>query len=200
VKIDFEPISHRYALDGRPVPNVTRVIGDLHDYSSIPSGALERKRAIGAALHRAIELDLDGELDPASIDPNVSGHFTAWRSFLTEKHFECYLCECRVASRKYRYAGTVDLVGEIDAKEVLIDAKVSREPHPAARLQTAAYLNAACEMGFLAPSTRRFALYLHADGRYSLEPHPGKDDLAVFLACLARYNWRLAHRLVKDQT
>jgi hypothetical protein len=198
MKIDFEPITHRYALDGRAVPNVTRVIGDLRDLSAIPLGALERKRSIGAALHRAIELDLEGELDPASIDPNVSGYFTAWRSFLSQKRFECYLVECRVASKKYRYAGTLDLVGEMDANEVLIDAKASREPHPAARLQTAAYLQAACEMGFLAPSTRRFALYLHADTSYTLEPHAGRDDLAVFLACLARYNWRVGHRLIKD--
>jgi hypothetical protein len=200
MKIDFEPISHRYSLDGRLVPNVTRVIRDLHDFASVPAGALERKRAIGQALHRAIDLDVDGELDPSSIDPNVAGYFSAWRSFRSQKSFECYLAECRVASPKYRYAGTVDLVGEMDGKEVLIDAKVSREPHPAARLQTAAYLQAAGEMGFLAPSTRRFALYLRADGSYSLEPHTGKDDLAVFLACLARYNWRLGHRLIREST
>lgn len=198
MKIEFEAPSHRYRLDGRLVPNVTRVIGDLQDFGSIPVGALERKRAIGSALHRAIELDLEGELDLQSIDPNVSGYFLAWRTFMGEKHLECYLVECRVASSKYRYAGTLDLVGEMDGKEVLIDAKVSREPHPAARLQTAAYLQAACEMGFLAPSTRRFALYLHADGRYSLEPHTARDDLAVFLACLARYNWRLGHGLVRE--
>ena len=198
MKIEFEARSHRYHLDGRPVPNVTRVISDLHDFGSIPEGALERKRTIGGAVHRAIELDLEGELDPTSIDPNVSGYFSAWRAFMEEKRLECYLVECRVASSKYRYAGTLDLVGEMDGKEVLIDAKVSREPHPAARLQTAAYLQAAGEMGFLAPSTRRFALYLRADATYGLESHTDKNDLPVFLACLARYNWQLGQRLIKD--
>ncbi len=198
MKIDFDPQKHAYRLDGIAVPNVTRVLGDLRDWSAIPRDALERKREIGTAVHLAIELDLLDDLDRVSLDSAVEGYFDAWRRFRREKRFECYLSECRVASKKFRYAGTLDLVGEMNGKDVLIDAKVSAEPHPATTLQTAAYLHAGLEMGFIGLGTERFALYLQSDGRYRLEPHPGKNDFAVFLSCLARYNWCLSKGLIKE--
>jgi len=196
VKIELDPARHLYRLDGKVVPNVTRVLGDLYDWSLVAPEILEHKRQIGAAVHRAIALDLEDDLDPASLDPQLEGYFEAWRRFRRETRFHCSLSECWVASKKFRYAGTLDFAGSLEGSDVLIDAK-STEPHPGTSLQTAAYLHAACETGLLSRA-KRFALYLKPEGAYRLEPHVNQNDFPVFLACLSRYNWRSSHRLTKE--
>lgn len=178
------------------VPNVTRVLRDLYDWGCVAPEVLEHKRQIGVAVHRAIALDLEDDLEPDSLDPMVEGYFEAWRRFRREKRFHCHLSECWVASKKFRYAGTLDLVGTMDGSEVLIDAK-SSNPHPGSALQTAAYLHAAAEMGFTSQAGR-FSLYLQPEGSYRLEPHISQNDFPVFLSCLSRYNWQVSHRLLKD--
>ena len=162
MRIELDQAQHVYRLDGAVVPNVTRILGDLYSWDSIPPDALERKRQIGSAVHRAIELDLADDLDPASLDTQVEGYFEAWRRFRREKRLHCYLSECWVASKKFRYAGTLDLAGKMDGVEVLIDIKCTAQAHPASALRTAAYLHAATEMGFKRRA-RRFALYLQPD-------------------------------------
>jgi hypothetical protein len=179
------------------VPNVTRIIGDLYDWSLVPAEALEHKRQIGSAVHSAIELDLRDDLDISTVDSQAEGYFEAWRRFRLEKRFNCCLSECWIASRRFRYAGTLDLAGDMDGSDVLIDAKTTDTSHPGSTLQTAAYLHAASEMGYMPAHAKRFALYLRPNGAYRLEPHPYKNDFTVFLSCLSRYNWQVYRGLIK---
>ncbi len=197
MRIELNETQHIYRLDGVVVPNVTRILGDLYDWNLVPPEILEHKRQIGAAVHRAIELDLEDDLDPSSLDSQLEGYFEAWRRFRREKRFNCCLSECWVASKKFRYAGTLDLAGSLDGSNVLIDTKSTGEAHPSSALQTAAYLYAASEMGFISRA-KRFALYLQSNGNYRLEPHVDQNDFPVFLSCLSRHNWRVSHRLIKE--
>ena len=56
------------------------------------------------------------------------------------------LCEVRVFSRRYRYAGTLDVLGVWEAAGALIDYKTGHPADVAADLQTAAYAGALGEM------------------------------------------------------
>jgi hypothetical protein len=85
----------------------------------------------------------------------------------------------------YRYAGTLDRVGDLGGVDVLIDIKTGYEQR-ATGPQTAAY--AACRKA--TEKLRRFGCYLQADGTYRLVPYKERSDWHVFLACLTLINWR----------
>ena len=199
MNIDFDAARHLYRINGAVVPNVTRVLADLYDWDSVPAQTLERKRQIGSAVHRAIELDIQDNLDESSIDPQAAGYFEAWRRFGKEKRFACHLAERQVGSWRFRYAGTLDLAGDMSGADVLIDIKTTYQLHPGSGLQTAAYLYAASEMQLIGASAKRFALRLQADGAYRIQPHQDKNDFPVFLACLSRHNWCVARKLLKEK-
>lgn len=195
MNLQLDPVAHRYRLDGVEVPGVTRIIAPLYSFAGINAGVLEHKRQIGEALHLAIELDLRDELDVDSLDGEVAGYFDGWRRFRRETRFVCRLSEQKVASQKFRYAGTLDFAGLIDGAEALIDGKTTAALHPGTALQTAAYLNAASEMGLIRSNARRYALRLKPDGAYVLDQHKDRNDFAVFLSCLSLHNWRSRHGL-----
>lgn len=198
MRISFNEVGHVYRINGLRVPNVTQVLRDLYDWDQVPLEVLARKRQIGVAVHEAIALDVYDGLDESSVDPEIAGYFAAWRRFRREMAFHCVLSECRVGSAKFRYAGTLDLAGNMAGEDVLIDTKNTYHVHPSAALQTAAYLQAAQEMRLLPENIKRFALYLRGDGTYQLQSHMEARDFAIFLSCLSRYNWAVCHRLIKE--
>ena len=63
--LTFDPEKHEYRINGVLVPSVSQILAPLYDFSKIPRDVLERKRQIGTAIHKAIELDLLGDLDVA---------------------------------------------------------------------------------------------------------------------------------------
>lgn len=196
--MEFNAERHEYRLDGRYVPNVTRILAPLQDFDGIRREVLEHKRQIGEAVHAAIQLGLTDNLDEASIDPAISGYLLAWDSFRAQNKFECFLSERMVYSGKYRYAGTLDLVGMVSDREALLDVKCTAGINPSVGLQTAAYLHAASEDGLIRSSARRYALQLDQDGTYRLEPFTDKTDFAVFLSLLSVHNWSARHGLLKE--
>jgi hypothetical protein len=198
VNLAFDPVEHRYRLDGAEVPNVTRILAPMYDFSAVREDVLNHKRDIGIALHKAIELDLNDDLDEASIDEEVKGYFEGWKKFRRETGFECLLTEHRVASEQFRFAGTLDLAGLIDGVESLLDSKVTVALHPAVALQTSAYLRATSEMGLIRANARRYALRLKPNGTYTLDQFKDKNDFAVFLSALSLHNWKTRHGLAKE--
>lgn len=200
MNVEFHKETHTYRVGGAQVVNVTRVLGPLYDFGSVPAGVLEHKRQIGEALDAAIELDIKDELDEASIDPQIGGYFDAWRKFKRDKRFECYLLQSPVFSKKYRYAGTPDAVGLIDGEESVPDWKATYSTHPAVALQTAAYAAAGSEMGLFRSSVKRYGVRFDQDGRYFIEPYKDKNDFYTFLSLLSIHNWKARHGLLKEKS
>lgn len=187
--LTFNPETHEYFWNGQPVPNVTRILQPVVDYSGVPTDVLERKRQIGEAVHQAIALDLAHDLDEESVVEPWAPYFRAWHRFLIGTGFEVILYEHRVFHRQYGYAGTLDLWGRVNGQYVLLDIKTSSDVHPATALQTAAYA-AALENQEQLETKARYALQLKPDGGYELHPHTESSDFQVFLALLSVYNWR----------
>jgi hypothetical protein len=208
VSLDFDPVAHRYTLDGVDVPiSVTGVLkaAGLIDFSTIPADVLARAQTRGTVVHQAVhyfnEHDLD--LDAFVADfPDLAGYVQAWIRFCAQRNFEAVLCEHRVASRKYQIAGTVDCFGLLDGRAVLLDFATGDPAHCAKPLQTAAYLCLAHEWAAEDPAlvsfitrhvvVRRYGVRLKADASFTLEAYADPGDLREFLTLHAAYS--IVHR------
>lgn len=197
--LHFDPELHRYALDGVRVPGVTEALKVVSSaaYAGVPEHVLAAKAALGTLVHAMIELDCAGELDVPDLDPVLVPYYRAWRSFLTTSGFRVILSESKVASRRYGYAGQLDLFGELNVVRCTIDAKCVTTVMPSTGPQTMAYTQALRESRpDLLPAgapCHRYALQLRPtlpDGRPASTPwklHPFREDAAdlrLFLACL----------------
>jgi hypothetical protein len=196
MKIDFNETEHSYLLDGQPVPSVTQVMeGYLTDYSSVPRKYLEKASARGTAVHLAAELHLQDDLDEASLHPDVAPYFYQFVKWLRDSGFVMTASEMRIASKKFGYAGTLDLVGRLPKMKcnALIDTKTTSVFMPSTGPQTAAYEHGYKETTGCKKKYRRFGLWLRPDF-YRLIPLDNDADLSTFLSCLTIYRWNIAYK------
>lgn len=196
--LTFDEERHEYRWDGKPVPNVTRIIAPLTDYSRIPPEALEHARQQGQAVHKMVELECKNNLDTDNLPDWMRGHLEAWLRFKEETGFECFSSEHRVYHPVLGYAGTLDLAGLMpklkqSKKPAVIDVKRSFFAGPAIGLQTIAYAEGWNATDRATRLEERYALRLDANGRYRLEPFADRDDRAAFIACLQQLRWKEKH-------
>ena len=193
-ELHFDEPTHTYSVAGRIVPNVTRIIGHLTDFSRVDPEVLEKARQQGVAVHKMVELDCAEELDVEALPDWMAGHYAAWLRFKEETGFECLSAEQRVYHPGLNYAGTLDLAARLPKLNIkgaaLIDVKRSFYAGPAIGLQLAGYEEARNKTPDREPTYHRFALRLDADGKYRLQKYDDRGDFAVFLACLTLYRWR----------
>src|SRR5690606_908757 len=145
--LTFDPILHRYMLDGRELISVTtalREAGLIDD-----SFWTEEARLRGTYLHAAIALHNEGDLDISSLDPKLVPYFRGYERFLSETRVTIEQTEARVHDEALGYAGTLDLIvawtsedGQRITRRGLIDIKTGSVP-PSVGAQTAAYLRCA---------------------------------------------------------
>lgn len=184
--LTFDAETHTYRIGGQIVPSVTQVLSALNDFSRISPEVLENARALGTAVHRAIELDCAGDLDDASLHPDVAERVEAWRKFRFGCGFRPAGNEVRVYSGRYGYAGTLDLFGSMGRDQIVIDIKATAALPETAGMQTAAYAQALRETAGCGP-VRRGVLHLAAGGRWSFIPLCRQLDLTDFLALLRKH-------------
>lgn len=195
MRLTFDAESHVYRLDGDVVPSVTQLLSDLYGGSldRIPEAILDRKRAIGVAVHAASELIDDGALDEDSVDPVIAGYLDGYRAFLDKERPAWSLSETPMGHPTWRYAGTVDRIGELRGDPAIVDLKTVAQLHPAIGVQTAAY-DLLRQHEFSTPTpARRYALQLKPNGTYRLMPYTDPDDYRVFLSLIGLHNWKVKH-------
>lgn len=209
IGLTFDPTPHEYALDGDRLPSVTGVLkyGGLVDFSGIPSTVLAAARQRGTAVHQAIHFLNEHDLDVDAFYrdfPDYAGYLRAWVSFCDQRHFLPLLNEYRVASRRHRVAGTLDCLGVLDGRAVLLDFATGRPDDVCKNLQTAAYYGLALEASMedrrlekffnSYPVVRRAAVALHRDGSFTVEDYRDPTDYREFLQLVAAF-WVVAkHR------
>lgn len=162
----FDAERHRYTLDGKKLPGVTTILKPISSahYAGVDPEVMARAAQLGQAVHRVIELDVLGELDTDTLDPQLIPYYRGWRIFLRESGFQAQLSEQQLASRRHGYAGTLDLFGRLNRLASLVDAKrvavIVRSTGP----QTFAYgqLVREARPDLLGPDEplRRYALHL----------------------------------------
>lgn len=194
----FESSTHTYTWRGRVVPSVTQILGPFYDWSMVDRDLLERKRDIGVAVHAAVELDLEDNLDEASLDPACAPYFAAWKRFRAEMGFstaDVGSVEERFYHPAIGYAGTPDLTVYMGGRWSVLDVKTAEALSPVWALQTAAYrelLNANTGQA-QHKIEKRFSLRLLPDGTYRLNEHKNPGDFTVFLSALNCWKWRAAN-------
>jgi len=176
-------------MDRKTYPRVTGVLGVMQDFSRIPRHVLERKRQLGTALHKCIELHMQGVLDESSIDEQVQPYFNAYLRLREECPIDFIRGEERLYSDKYLYCGAPDLLCVMNGKRTVVDFKTLYAPDDLTHLQTAAYQNLFEEAGEQVRT--RVVIYLKKDERYRMffSPNSHKVDFNVFLGLLNYHNW-----------
>jgi hypothetical protein len=184
----FDEASHRYHLDGKPLPSVTTVLADagLLKYDFLDEHLRETCLERGRQVHMLTQLDDEGRLDEDNIGEENLDYLLAWRKFKKDFEFTPRLIEHKVFHPMLKYAGCLDRVGRArDGRELLIDIKTGVAPH-AARYQTAAY--AAC-----LPHPRTYArrvVELRPDLSYRVIAFNASDywtDFTVFTGALRAF-------------
>jgi predicted RecB family nuclease len=114
--------------------------------------ALAKAGAIGSQVHALIEWTLRAQLcekpgpSPAITEKGMWA-FSVFQKWAKSVSLKPILIEQTVWSATHGYAGTLDLLAEVEGKLTVIDWKTGKRVYPEAHLQNAAYRHALREMG-----------------------------------------------------
>lgn len=181
----FDSADHSYWLGKNRLIGVSEAIQDagLKDFSQISPDVLEHARQRGIAVHAACHYLDDGDLNWATVSPEIEPYIRAWERFKKETGVELLGIEKPIYHATLGFAGTPDRVVNLYPHKGIIDLKTFN-PERVTGVQLAAYsyLEFGPQPAFDAP--KRWGLWLKDDGKYSLNPYTDRGDEAVFLACL----------------
>lgn len=189
MQLSFNEATHCYELDGRVVPSVTQIIKPLVDFSMVPVDTLERARAYGVAVHKAVELEIAGTLDYSTLDEGLFPPLEAFSNWKTDypdiANMLCGAVVEKTMASKLGYAGRPDII--IDGFCV-IDLK-TRAPNPLTDpIQCAAYEALHKANGGAAGKYEHRVLQLKTDGTYMFKKVNDKDAWGRFRLLLDTYN------------
>ncbi len=138
-------------------PALYRYYGGMPSFRAADA-AKERSAQEGSLVHDAVEAILRGEQPdvPEPVRPSVE----AFAEFARNTHLVPLLIEERVVSRTHGYAGTLDVLADIDGVVGVLDIKTSQAVYRDYGLQTAAYIGALREHGELPHPTTSWVLRL----------------------------------------
>lgn len=137
-----------YDIDGIWYPRVTAIVGIkakpglYRYYAGMPSWraadeAKERSAEEGSRVHDAVEAILKG-FKPV-LDDVTTPVVEAFMAFMANAHVKPLLIEHRLVSRQHGYAGTVDVVADINGTVGVLDIKTGKSMYRDYGIQTAAY-------------------------------------------------------------
>ena len=134
--IEFIEESHTYVKNGIILKSVTQIIQELfpEKYDGIPKKILEDKSIYGTDLHKFIEIiETKKPKQPLAyikryFKPNIY-QIESLKDYLKIKaRYKIEITECeKMVSYKYKYAGRLDLKGNVNGKSAIIDIKTTYE-------------------------------------------------------------------------
>ncbi len=145
------PKAGYFLKDGSKVPGTTTICSAYKDSGGLLHWAWEqgtkgldyretRDKAgdIGTLVHAAIEANLSGAPLPVldSIPHKAYRAFLRWQG---QNKIKIIKQEIQLVSEEYRYGGTLDAVGIVEGKHILLDWKTSKGIYKNYLLQLAAY-------------------------------------------------------------
>lgn len=194
----FDAATHTYTLGEQVLPSVTQILQPLQDFSMIAPAVLEHARSRGVAVHKCVQLDINNDLDEASVAPEIAGYLKAWRAFRAD---------CRITAADFgeperplfhptlRFAGTPDIPLCMDKRWAILDIKTADALSPVWALQTAGYreLINVNTMKSAHLIEDRYSLRLRENRTYKLDQFKDRNDWTTFLAMLTAWRWRAAN-------
>jgi hypothetical protein len=189
MNIDFDEATHKYHIDGVPVPSVTQVIGYRNDWSHIEPWRLEAARALGTDVHAAVNLMVRHALDWGTVDPVILPYVRSAAMFVQATGGAILGSELRVGSKKLGVAGTLDLLLHWNGWEYYVDWKTSAAVPSTVGIQLAAYERLYAETfrhGRKQFRARRICVRLGTDG-YNVNLCSDTSDIGRFIEDIQRY-------------
>jgi len=152
-----------YVIDGIWYPRVTSIVSIKAKpalymyYAALPDfktgEAIKAKSAEeGTLLHDTIEAILRKE--PVVIPDSVKPAVSAFMDFYKQNELIAHKVEERVVSKNHSYAGTMDVLAELNGKLGVLDIKTSVAIYRDYSMQTSAYIEALKEDPNMPPLTR----------------------------------------------
>lgn len=190
-----------YTIDGQQFPSVTTALGIIRkpvlEWWRGEMGNEEADRIAGEAADLGTDVhglcqDINRGLTVcprADLEPILAG-YQDWFNLSVE---EVLAVERVVVSRRYQYAGTLDLLAVLkgDSLPTVIDIKTSRDVYPDMGLQLAGYRGALAEEGII--TGRRLILWLGKHdraGRWKTREFTQHDaDYCHFLYALSLWRY-----------
>ena len=189
-ELTFEEREHVYKLNGFTIPSVTTVMKPLSDdtYGSVDKEVLNRAAARGTAVHNAIENYLNFDIEDIPLE--YSGYFDGFKRWKQMHSVKPIGTEIRLYHKGLLYAGTADLVAEVDGKITLVDYKTSASVQDKlCGVQLEAYDKALQSHGYAVE--QRAILHLKKDGEYAFIPFEANSEYwRVFTALLTVQNYK----------
>lgn len=123
--LEFNPDKHEYRVGGKVIPSVTEICGPLtYSKYKVDNAIVEQAAYRGSLIHELTALWDRGDLEEDStLTADVGLYLMAWIQFCHDYQPKWQYIELPLACRKY--AGTIDRIGEIDGKLVVVDIKTS---------------------------------------------------------------------------
>jgi hypothetical protein len=154
--------SNGYEVEGAWYPRVTSILSIKSKpalyayYASMPSykvatAATNRSAEEGTAVHTAVEAILRGE--KPEISPSIQPSVDAFLQFYGNNLINPLKIEERIISKRHRYAGTIDVLAEVNGIVGVLDIKTSQAVYRDYGMQTAAYVQALSEDPNIPPLT-----------------------------------------------
>lgn len=171
----FDESNHSYKLNGYLLPSVTQIMKPLSsvEYKDVDNDVLMKAAERGTAVHEAIEYKIKYDFDdcPAQYEE----YYNAFLKFAQDYSPKWINSEMRIYHRQLMYAGTVDLICEIDGEKVIVDFKTSSKiNHMLTGVQLEAYAQALNSAGI--DIDYKAILHLRKDGKYSFERYEKNDS------------------------
>ncbi len=154
--------SNGYDVDGQWFPRVTSILSIKSKpalyayYASMPNfkageAIMNRSAEEGTAVHAAVEAILKKQ--PIDIPPSIQPSINAFMEFYDNNLVTPLKIEERIVSRQHRYAGTIDILAEVNGVVGVLDIKTSQAVYRDYGMQTAAYIQALSEDPSIPPLT-----------------------------------------------
>jgi hypothetical protein len=200
-RLRFEEAEHRYwmTMGGTVTPLVSVTSAIRHTYQGLCGEDYWNEDAArrGTAVHRAIWLYEQNDLDVEGLHPVVRPFFEAYLKFKDSYKPTWYFTEQFVFDPRHRYAGGIDLLGRLGFDEKyqgldIVDGKTGSIPWWIG-LQLAGYRRCV-RAAFPTMPIRSWVLHLRADATYVFKQIGVTDAMAdetEFLGCVG-VAWRRA--------
>lgn len=168
-ELTFEESKHIYTFNGIVLPSATTLMKPLSEtvYGSIDKEVLDKAARKGTAVHSAIETYNNfGIID---IDTANKPYFDGYLKFAEEHSVSAYGSEIRLYHKELLYAGTADMIADVDGKLTLIDFKTSHSVSDMlCGVQLEAYDRALKSHGLDFKIQQKVIVHLKKDGSYEL--------------------------------
>lgn len=181
--LTFQEEDHTYEVNGEQIPSVSEIIRFISRevYGDVSQYVLDNAADRGTRVHKATQM-LDVVHD-VECDEDIVPYVQAYVQFLRDHKPEWRFIEKSMYHPEKMYGMTVDRVGKMDGRNVLIDIKTSSSLQTVLVTAQLTLYKMGLEANYV-DIEECYALRLCKDGKYVLKKIDTDEDLAKSCLCL----------------